>query len=893
MKISFGIAVSLLVIAACHSSKKSNVSNLQKSEEPVTVLKTNDEVNILLDTITVQPKKKPAKQVYQNTNAVTNDIIHTKLEVTFDWNKSYLNGIATLQIQPYFYATDKLYLNARGMTINKLSVFASANATSKGKQTQTAMLGKRIEAASFTYENDSIKINLGQIFKAKENYFVVIDYVAKPNELKEGGSAAIMSDKGLYFINPKGEDIYKMPQIWTQGETQASSVWFPTIDSPNEKTTQEILMTVEDKFVTLSNGLLVSSKKDPKTGMRTDHWKQDQPHSPYLAMMGVGQFKKIIDAPWNGKEVSYYVEKYYEPHAKAIFGDTKEMMECYSKLLGVPYPWAKYAQIVARDYVSGAMENTSATLHGESTVYQTSREILDYHKGESTIAHELFHQWFGDLVTCESWSNLPLNESFATYGEYLWLEYKHGKEEADFHHSQGKSTYFVAAAPNPKNMIRFNYRDKEEMFDMHSYAKGGQILHMLRKVVGDEAFFASLKNYLETNKYKSAEIHHLRLAFEETTGRDLNWFFNQWFLAKGHPVLSVVQNYNAEKKSVELTVEQKQDFEIAPLYRLPVKVDVYVNGKVQTHEITIDEAKQTFQLKGIESKPSLINFDADRQLLSELEYTKSVDEYIFQYQHAPLYNDRQEALKELRNQLKEERVVNIFLSAAEKDASFHIRSYAISALDEVASEKANELKPLMIRIFNTEKKNVVRADALEFIAKNYKDGSEMKDLIEKGLNDPSYAVESEALRALIEKDPTTALQKAKQFENESGKSLLNTIASLYANHGDDYQLAFFGNNLKYFSGIEQIGFLANYAKFAKRSNSPVVAITTATDLASMAKSGNRFTKSGIMKGLKDLTTIWETKVNTLKQSTDADAAKKLKEAEETRDSLKKLYNEVK
>lgn len=892
ISLTLSITAALVIIAACHSSKK---SSLTKVEEPVKAITTEEAIVINMDTITVTPKKKPAKEVYRGTNPITNDIIHTKLEVNFDWNKSYMNGIATLQIQPYFYATNKLYLDARGMTINKLTVYTALKPAVKGKIATlgTPVLGKPIETATYVYENDSLKINLGQTFKAREDYFVVIDYVAKPDELKEGGSAAIMSDKGLYFINPKGQDVYKMPQIWTQGETQASSVWFPTIDSPNEKCTQEILMTVDDKFVTLSNGSLISSKKDLKTGMRTDHWKQDKPHSPYLAMMAVGQFKKVTDTPWNGKEISYYVEKYYEPHAKAIFGDTKEMIECYSKLLGVPYPWDKYAQIAVRDYVSGAMENTSATLHGEAAVYQTTREILDYHKGESIIAHELFHQWFGDLVTCESWSNLPLNESFATYGEYLWLEYKHGREEADYHHTNGRGAYFGTASGKPKNVVRFNYGDKEEMFDMNSYAKGGQILHMLRKVVGDEAFFASLKNYLETNKFKNAEIHHLRLAFEETTGRDLNWFFNQWFLAKGHPVLNVSQTYNADKKAVELTVEQKQDFEIAPLYSLPVKIDIYVNGKVYTREIVIDEVKQTFTLSGIDNKPSLVNFDAERQLLCELEYEKTTDEYIFQYQNAPLYNDRSEALKKLKDKLKEDKVFTVFKTAAEKDASFHNRSYAITALNEVATERESELKPLMLRLINEDKKNLIKADAFEFVAKHYKGAAEMPALIDKGLNDPSYSVETEALRALIEKDPNAALQKAKQFENESGKGLLSTIASLYASNGGDEQLAFFNGNIKYFGGFELIGFLGHYSKFAKRSTNPVVAITAATDMSYIAKSGNRFSKMGAVKGVKDLVGIWETRANSLKQSTDADAAKKLKEAEETRDSLKKLYNEIK
>jgi aminopeptidase N len=213
------------------------------------------------------------------------------------------------------------------------------------------------------------------------------------------------------------------------------------------------------------------------------------------------------------------------------------------------------------------MENTSATLHGDFMVYQTRREMVDGVRGTAVIAHELFHQWFGDLVTCESWSNLPLNESFATYGEYLWEEYKNGRDAADNHSWQSRQGYMHSQ--KEADLIRFNYKDKEDMFDAISYNKGGQVLHMLRKAVGDDAFFASLKNYLETNKFKAVEVHNLRLAFEETTGKDLNWFFNQWFLNQGRPKLKVTVGQSASG-AAELTVEQLQDLKKVPLYTFPL-----------------------------------------------------------------------------------------------------------------------------------------------------------------------------------------------------------------------------------------------------------------------------------------------------------------------------------
>ncbi len=368
-------------VAACSTSKKTT----KASDSPITI----SEPAIDLDTIKVLADEAPKKKIYQATETKSSDIIHTKLWVSFDWQKSHLIGKAEIQVKPYFYPSNMLYLNARGMEIKSVKLAEKQAKELPIKKGAKSVITEDVfteKPVTYKYENDSIKINLGKEYTSKETYYITIDYISKPNELKSGGSSAISDDKGLYFINPTGKDPNKMPQIWTQGETQSNCTWFPTIDNPNEKMTNEIYMTVDDKYTTLSNGLLTDSKKNTD-GNRTDHWMMDLPHAPYLVMMGVGEFKKVTDEPWNGKEISYYVEKEYEPHAKAIFGKTKKMIEFYSTRLGVPYPWQKYAQIVARDYVSGAMENTTATLHGDFVCYQTTREIIDGAKGESTIAH--------------------------------------------------------------------------------------------------------------------------------------------------------------------------------------------------------------------------------------------------------------------------------------------------------------------------------------------------------------------------------------------------------------------------------------------------------------------------------------------------------------------------
>jgi len=896
------LALSILTVAllACTNTKKS-----QSTSKTETKNKTSEEPAINLDTIQVVANDAPKKEIYRATNTLSNDIIHTKLEVSFDWQKSQLNGKAILDIKPYFYPTEMLYLNARGMEIKSVKVMQINNmpvVTPKGKKgaatapTENWMLS----SSSYKYENDTIKINLGRTFTSNEIYKVEIEYVSKPNELKKGGSSAISDDKGLYFVNPKGEEPNKMPQIWTQGETQSNSAWFPTVDSPNEKMTNEIYMTVDNKYTTLSNGLLVDSKKN-SDGTRTDHWKMDLPHAPYLVMMAVGEYVKVTDEPWRGKEISYYVEKEYEADAKGMFGNTKEMIEFYSTKLGVDYPWQKYAQVVARDYVSGAMENTSATLHGDFVVYQTTREMIDGKKGENVISHELFHQWFGDLVTSESWSNLPLNESFATYGEYLWNEYKYGCDAADDHSAGSRFGYFAQAGQKQVNLVRFNYEDREDMFDAFSYNKGGQVLHMLRKLVGDDAFFASLKLYLETRRFKPAEIHHLRLAFEEVTGKDLNWFFNQWFLAKGHPILKVKKNYDETKKLLSLTVEQKQDFKETPLYRLPLFVDVYSGGKPDRKQIVIEEASQTFTFI-VNEKPELVNFDAERQLLAKINYEKTKEEMIYQFQHAPLWGDREEALNYFNNNLADAKVIGLLKGAAQSEKWKNFRMDAIDMLEKVAKENEAELKPLMMSIAEKDESTKVRAQAISFLANNYK-GKELDVLYEKSMSEQSYEIVAAALNGLVKSAPEVAMQKAKGLENEKGKKLVFAIADLYANNGADDNAAFFLSARSLFSGFELLGFTSTYGKFLKRCTKPETVIAGANELSKMAGSSNKYVRYGALKVLKSsLVDFWQEKEDKLssaietakkenKDVTKLEAEKKI--ISETKNKLIEKYNFVK
>ena len=335
------------------------------------------------------------KEIYRGSYPKINDLVNTKLNAQFDFDKSYLNGEVWITLKPHFYPTDSLVLDAKQMNITTVALV----------QRNT------IKPLHYGYDGWHLNIKLGRLYTASEKYIIYIKYTAKPNEAKLPEYR-----RGLYFINPRGDQKDKPTQIWTDGETENTSVWCPIIDKPDQKTTEEIMMTVPDKFVTLSNGQLISQKINAD-GARTDHWKMDQPHSPYLFFMGAGDFA-IVKDQYKGKEVNYYVEKEYKATARRVFGQTPEMMAYFENITGVPFPWVKYSQIALRDFTSTAMENTTATAHAENA-QQDSRELVDGNRWENNIAHELFHQWFGDYVGCESWSNLTLSESFARYGEYL------------------------------------------------------------------------------------------------------------------------------------------------------------------------------------------------------------------------------------------------------------------------------------------------------------------------------------------------------------------------------------------------------------------------------------------------------------------------------------------
>jgi len=701
------------------------------------------------------------KKIYRNEATRINDLVNTTLEVNFDFSKSYMYGKEWLTLHPHFYPTDSLTLDAKGMNINEVALFVN------GKKT------------SLQYKYDDslfLRIKLNKTYKSAESYTVYIDYVSKPDEWKERGSVAISGAKGLYFINPRGEEKGKPTEIWTQGETEHNSVWMPTIDKPNQKSTEQISMTVPDKYVTLSNGLLTSQKKNGN-GTRTDTWKMDLPHAPYLFFMGVGDYAIVKDS-YEGKEVAYYVEKEYAPVARAIFGHTPEMMKFFSDKLGIDYVWPKYDQIVGRDYVSGAMENTTCTLHGESA-YQDERQLLDGNSWEEGIAHELFHHWFGDLATCESWSNITMNESFADFSETLWNEYKFGKDKGDETNYKGMQDYLNSGSEE-KSLVRFNYADKEVLFDYVSYQKGGRVLNMLRNYTGDDAFFKSLNKYLAENKFKTGEAQQLRLAFESVTGQDLNWFWNEWYYGAGHPVLDISYVYDNAAHQAKVIVKQQQK---GQLFKMPVNVDIYNGPNKTRYQVWIQNPVDTFSFTYTQ-QPDLINFDADKILLCEKTEHKTADNYRAQWKYAPLFLDRHEALEYFaeNNMLTE-------LASGLNDKYAGIRGYALDKLTENENAVANtSILEAVEGLAHTEPDNKTRAKAVLFLASTR--NAKYKSLFEQSLNDSSYSIDAAGLAGLTALDFGDGYSLAKKYLANAKGDLADIGKSIImaAGNADDYDL---------------------------------------------------------------------------------------------------------
>ena len=506
------------------------------------------------------------------------NIKHIKLEVTLDFDAKKITGTATHRLSAIAGPLERLEFDAAELAINAVRAGG--------------------EPATFETADGKLRIALPRALGTGEEIEIAIDYAGQPR-------------RGLYFVGPDLEYPNKPRQAWTQGEDEDSRYWFPCYDYPNNRTTSEIVATVPEQFTAISNGALVGTSSDATAKTRTFHWRHDVPHSAYLITLAAGEFA-MIEERAGSVPVTYYVAPGREDDARRAFGNTPKMIQFFERVIGVPYPYAKYAQVAVSDFIFGGMENTSATTQTDSTLHD-ARAHLDF-KSDPLVAHELAHQWWGDLLTCRDWAHAWLNEGFATYFEALWCEENLGADEFAWNVRQDREGYLDEDANHYRRAIVCNrYRTPIELFDRHLYEKGSLVLHMLRRVSGDDLFFKSLNLYCTRHRGANVITQDLQHAFEDTTGRNLDFFFDQWVYKEGHPEIEVSSAFDDKKKLLSVTVKQthKTGDTIVSAFSFPVTIALMdAQGLETRHRVEIKDREQVFHFV-MDKAPKAVRFDPE------------------------------------------------------------------------------------------------------------------------------------------------------------------------------------------------------------------------------------------------------------------------------------------
>ena len=447
---------------------------------------------------------------------------HIFLDLTLDIPNQSFTGTCTITLTPVRSGIKQLILDAVDLNIN--SVFI-----------------KEV-SQPFDYDKETLTINLLQPTQ-EDAIAISINYgVENPQ-------------RGLYFIAPDEHYPDKPTQVWTQGEDEDSRFWFPCFDYPGQLATSEIKVKVPNNFMAISNGKLISQET---LGEETVyHWLQEQIHPTYLMTLAVGEFSEIKDQ-WKDIPVNYYVEKGKEEEAKLSMGKTPQMIDYFSSKFGYDYPFPKYAQACVSDFIFGGMENTSTTLLTDRCLLD-EKAVKDKTFTESLVAHELAHQWFGDLVVIKHWSHAWIKEGMASYSEVFWTENEYGKDDAAYYLLNEARSYLDEDSSRYRRPIVTNvYREAIELYDRHLYEKGACVYHMIRGILGEELFDKAIHKFVNDNAHKTVETVDLLRAIETATGYNLLFLFDQYVFRGGHPDYKISYSWDNDNNLAKLTVTQTQ-----------------------------------------------------------------------------------------------------------------------------------------------------------------------------------------------------------------------------------------------------------------------------------------------------------------------------------------------
>ncbi|PSN18565.1 aminopeptidase [filamentous cyanobacterium CCP5] len=641
---------------------------------------------------------------------------HIALDLALDLDNQVCKGTCEIQINPIRDGVDKLTLDAVSLQIQSVKV---------GKSKQ-----------DYDYDGEQLHVRLKQPTTAGKPIKVAIAYRLEQPQ------------RGLYFIGPEEHYPDKPVQVWTQGEDEDSRFWFPCFDYPGQLSTSEIKVRVPQQYQVVSNGELVSTTEDGDH--KIFHWHQKQVHPTYLMALAVADFDVIQDQ-WQDIPVTYYVEKGKKDQAQLTMGKTPQMVEFFSEKFGYRYAFPKYAQVCAADFIFGGMENTSVTILTDRCLLD-ERAALDNRNSESLVAHELAHQWFGDLLVINHWSHAWVKEGMATYSEVLWTDREYGPDEAAYYRlGEARSYLSEDRSRYRRPMVTHIYREAIELYDRHIYEKGACVYHMIRTALGDELFWQAIHTFVNDNAHQTVETVDLLRAIDKATGHNLRPLFDQYVLRGGHPDYKVAYSWDGDSNLAKLTVTQTQAKDgdtssTSGLFDLKIPLGFgFVQGKqvdVKTFKVRIHEREQSFFFP-LEKKPDFISFDVGNHHLKTVELTYPVAELTAQLQHDPDPLSRIEAASALAQKANLEAIAALS-QALENDPFWGVRAEVAEKLAEIKLDQASEA---LFKGLKDEESRVRRAvvSALSDI-KTQDSYKALKGIVEKG--DPSYYVEAAAIRGL-------------------------------------------------------------------------------------------------------------------------------------------------
>ncbi|HLF72132.1 MAG TPA: M1 family aminopeptidase [Dehalococcoidia bacterium] len=581
-------------------------------------------------------------------------------------------------------------------------------------------------ALKYAYAGGRVRIGLERPLAAGEKATVIVNFAGSPR-------------RGLYFIGPDEGYPDKRLEAWTQGEDEDSRHWFPCYDYPNEMATSEMHVTVREPFTVIAIGALTGVEPGPQPGTRTFHWSQETPHVTYLTSVVAGEYVEIRDE-WEGIPVLYYVPPGKEADGRELFKNTPAIMALFSERTGVRYPYAKYSQVVVQDFIFGGMENVSATTITDTALLD-QRARLD-NDVEYLVAHELAHQWFGDLLTCRDWSHGWLNEGFATFFELVWCEQSKGRDEFLLA-LQGEIDNYIGESARYKRPIVTNvYNEPIDLFDRHLYEKGGIVLNMLRAFLGDALYWKAIRNYVASRRGHNVVTGDLQRAIEEATGKNLDWFFDQWVFGAGHPELKGSYAWDDETKLAKLSLTQTQKGErIAEAFRLPLRLDFRLeNGETSSTKVEMTEREQAFYIP-MPSKPRFVSLDCE--VLKTLDLDRPTEMLKAQIESDDNVLGRIEAARALGKK-GDRTAIEALAKAVREDGFWGVQAEAAKALGSVRSNGALDELLASTAVKHPKARRAVYSALGEF--REERAAEALEKVIDGG--DESYYVEARAAAAI-------------------------------------------------------------------------------------------------------------------------------------------------